>query len=93
MLANKDFCTAHFSTNQLRVGSPKGTETCVHAVQSYLQDPSSKGKVLVNTTFENSLKTVQFCVAFGGCGTIGTLRGAIFCFEHGGGNSPFLIEL
>ena len=44
MFVNKDFCASHFSPNQLGVGTPKGAESCVHAVRRYLRDQSSNVK-------------------------------------------------
>ena len=59
MHANKDFCTAEFSPHQLGVGTPNGAEIAVHAVRSYLQDPSSQGKVLVKIDFKNAFNCIR----------------------------------
>ena len=59
MHANKDFCTLEFSPHQLGVGCPKGAEIAVHAVRSYLQDPSSQGKVLVKIDFKNAFNCIR----------------------------------
>ena len=59
MFANKDFCSAHFTLNQLGVCSPKGAEICVHAVRNFLQDPSSEGKVMVKIDFKNAFNTIK----------------------------------
>ena len=59
MFANKDFCSAHFAPNQLGVGTPKGAEISVHAVRNFLQDPSSKGKVLLKIDFKNAFNTLR----------------------------------
>ena len=59
MYSNKDFCTKHFSPNQLGCGTPKGAKTTVHALRKYLQDPSSTGKVLLKIDFKNAFNTIQ----------------------------------
>ena len=59
MLGNKDLFTTYLIPNQLGVGSPKGAETCVHSVRSYLQDPSSIGKVLVKIDLKNAFNTIR----------------------------------
>merc|ERR1712020_54115 len=59
MHANKDFCTLEFSPHQLGVGCPKGAEIAVHAVRSYLQDPSSQGKVLAKIDFKNAFNCIR----------------------------------
>lgn len=44
MFDHGDFCKAEFQPNQLGVGSPKGAETAVHALRSYLQNPETQDK-------------------------------------------------
>ena len=59
MYSIKNYCATQFSPNQLGCGSPKGAETAVHAVRKFLQDPSSKSKVLVKVDFKNAFKSIQ----------------------------------
>ena len=59
MFDHGDFCKAEFQPNQLGVGSPKGAETAVHALRSYLQNPETQDKVLLKIDFRNAFNSIR----------------------------------
>ena len=49
--------------NQLGVGTPKGAESAVHAIRSYIQNEESTGKVILKVDFKNAFNQISRNVA------------------------------
>ena len=59
MFAHNDFCKQEFQPNQLGVGTPKGAEAAIHALRSYLENPTTIDKVLLKIDFKNAFNSIR----------------------------------
>ena len=55
----RKFCEIELRPNQVGVGTPKGAEAAVHALRSYLENPSTANKVLLKIDFKNAYNTIR----------------------------------
>ena len=53
------FCEKEFRPNQMGVGTPKGGESAVHAVRSYVESDSVQDQVLLKIDFKNAFNSVR----------------------------------
>ena len=52
-------CEELFFPNQLGVGTPKGVESAVHTVRSYVQNENTRDKVLLKIDFKNAFNQIS----------------------------------
>lgn len=55
----RTFCAEKFRPHQMGVGTPKGCEASVHAVQAYVENDAVQDQVLLKIDFRNAFNSVR----------------------------------